>query len=55
MERTTGFSIAIHAAAIADGRFAPGCLPYESALTGAEFCSEIQRRGVKVTVSEQVA
>ena len=53
MERTTGFSIAIHAAAIAEGRFSPGCLPYESALTGEEFCTEIQRRGIRLSVVEQ--
>jgi len=53
MERTTGFSIAIHAAAIAAGSLPAGCIPYESALTGTEFCREIQKRGIKLTVTEE--
>ena len=51
MERTTGFSIAIHAAAIASGTLPPGCLRYESALTGTDFCAEIQRRGIKIKIT----
>jgi lysine 6-dehydrogenase len=54
MERTTGFSIAIHAAAIASGRLPVGCLRYETALSGTEFCQEIQRRGVSLKFSETV-
>ena len=54
MERTTGFSTSIHAQAIASGKLPTGCLRYESALTGAEFCAEIQRRGVKITFTEIV-
>ena len=52
MERTTGFSIAIHAAAIASGKLPTGCLRYETALSGTEFCHEIQRRGVSLKFSE---
>jgi len=55
MERTTGFSIAIHAAAIASGRLPVGCLRYETALSGTEFCQEIQRRGVSLKFSETVS
>jgi len=51
MERTTGFSMAIHAAAIADGSLPPGCLRYETALAGSEFLRQIQRRGVELKTS----
>ncbi len=54
MERTTGFSIAIHAQAIAAGSFQPGCLRYETALAGTEFCEQIKRRGIHIRVSEEV-
>ncbi len=53
MERTTGFSIAIHAAAIAAGKLPKGCLRYETALTGTDFCEQIQKRGVAIKVSEE--
>ena len=52
MERTTGFSIAIHAAAIASGTLPTGCLRYETALTGTEFCRQIQRRGISLKFSQ---
>ena len=52
MERTTGFSIAIHAAAIANGTLPTGCLRYESALTGSEFCKAMRMRGIKINVSK---
>jgi lysine 6-dehydrogenase len=51
MERTTGFSMAIHAGAIAAGELPKGCLRYETALTGTRFLEEIQRRGIKVRES----
>ncbi len=52
MERTTGFSIAIHAAAIAEGKLPAGCLRYETALKGAEFCNQIRRRGIPLKFSQ---
>jgi len=53
MERTTGFSMAIHAEAIASGKLPTGCLRYETALTGKDFCAQIQRRGIHLKVSEE--
>ena len=50
MERTTGFSISIHAIEMVHGRLPAGALRYEAALTGAKFCEEIQRRGIRLTV-----
>jgi len=54
MERTTGFSIAIIAAAIAGGQLPTGCLRYETALSGAEFCEQIQRRGIALKVTRRL-
>lgn len=51
MERTTGFSMAIHAAALASGALSPGCLRYENALTGHYFVEQIRRRGINIQVS----
>ncbi len=53
MERTTGFSIAIHAAAIARGELPCGALRYETALTGTFFVEEIQKRGIQIHLSEE--
>lgn len=53
MERTTGFSIAIHAAAIANGALPPGALRYETALTGTHFLAEIEKRGIGIRYSEE--
>jgi len=53
MERTTGFSMAIHAKAIAEGKLPGGALRYETALTGTDFVEEIQRRGIGVRFSEE--
>lgn len=53
MERLTGFSMSIHAQAAAAGRFPAGCLRYETALTGTEFCEGIQKRGIRISMSEQ--
>ena len=53
MERTTGFSIAIHAAAIAAGKVPAGTIRYENALTGHHFLDEIQRRGIHLKLSEE--
>lgn len=55
MERLTGFSIAIHAIAAANGKFAPGALRYENAMNGHEFVDEIQRRGIHVKFSMESA
>jgi len=53
MERTTGFSMAIHAAALANGALPKGCLPYESAIPGSVFLDEIKKRGIKVKESRE--
>jgi lysine 6-dehydrogenase len=49
MERLTGFSMAIFAREIAEGRVPSGAIRYEQALTGARFVEELQRRGVRLT------
>jgi lysine 6-dehydrogenase len=53
MERLTGFSIAIHAIALANGELPTGCLRYETALSGVKFVEEIQRRGIHLRFSEE--
>ncbi|MGV3613994.1 MAG: saccharopine dehydrogenase family protein [Fimbriimonas sp.] len=53
MERTTGFSIAIHAIAVANGEVPAGAVRYENALTGTRFLEEIQRRGIGLKFSEE--
>lgn len=53
MERTTGFSIAIHAIAIAEGEIPNGAIRYENAMTGTRFLQEIQRRGIRLKFSEE--
>ena len=53
MERLTGFSIAIHAAALAEGKMSAGCLRYEQALSGLEFIEAIQKRGIHLKFSEE--
>ncbi len=53
MERLTGFSIAIHANELAEGRLPSGALRYETALTGVRFLEEIQRRGIHLKFSEE--
>lgn len=53
MERTTGFSIAIHAIAIANGEIPSGAIRYENALTGTRFLEEIQKRGIHLKFSEE--
>lgn len=52
MERLTGFSAAIYAEAIAAGEIGPGCLRYETAMSGTRFVEEIQKRGIKLTIKE---
>ena len=51
MEQLTGMSTAIYAAAIAQGEMKPGCLRYESALTGHRFMDEMRRRPVNLTLT----
>lgn len=51
MEQLTGFSTAINAAHIVNGKVEPGCVRYESAMSGHDFVHELERRGIKVTKS----
>lgn len=51
MERLTGFSTAIYAKAIAEGRVPNGCNRYETALTGVYFVEELQKRGIDLKFS----
>jgi lysine 6-dehydrogenase len=53
MERTTGFSIAILAQAVAKGEVPAGAVRYENALTGTRFLEEIQKRGIHLKFSEE--
>ncbi|HSI71957.1 MAG TPA: saccharopine dehydrogenase C-terminal domain-containing protein [Fimbriimonas sp.] len=53
MERLTGFSIAIHANEMAEGRMPPGCIRYENAIPGGRFLEEIQKRGIHLKFSEE--
>ncbi|MFX1483006.1 MAG: saccharopine dehydrogenase family protein [Promethearchaeota archaeon] len=52
MERTTGWSIAIVALMMADGRAKKGAVPLELAISSSEFVQELRRRGIDV--KEQV-
>ncbi len=49
MERMTGFSAAIYAAYLGEGRAPAGCLRYESVMTGRYFVDELRKRGIAVT------
>jgi lysine 6-dehydrogenase len=51
MERLTGFSMAIFAKDVAEGKVPAGAVRYESALTGTRFVEEIQRRGIVLKFS----
>jgi lysine 6-dehydrogenase len=53
MERMTGFSVAIYADYVAKGLTQPGCLTYESVMSGSYFVDELQKRGVKIAFSEE--
>lgn len=48
MERMTGFSTAIIAAAIAAGRIPHGLIPYEQTMSGHEYLREFLKRGFQV-------
>jgi lysine 6-dehydrogenase len=52
MERMTGFSTATYAKHLSDGGCQPGCHRYETAMTGAKFLDEVQKRGIKVKIQE---
>ncbi len=51
MERLTGFSMAIYAIDMAEGKMPAGCLRYENAMTGTRFVDELQRRGIQLKFS----
>lgn len=51
MERLTGFSISIHALAIANGELEPGVIRYEQALKGQLFVERLRERGIEVKES----
>lgn len=53
MERLTGFSMAIVAIAIAEGKVEKGAIRYENAMTGVEFVQQLQRRGIHLKFSEE--
>lgn len=46
MERLTGYSLAIYAIEIAEGRVPKGAIRYEEAVTGTKFVEQIQKRDV---------
>jgi lysine 6-dehydrogenase len=52
MERLTGFSTATYAKHLADQACDPGCHRYETAMTGAKFVDEIQKRGIRLKFIE---
>ena len=52
MERLTGFSTATYAKHLADQGCEPGCHRYETAMTGAKFVDEIQKRGIRLKFTE---
>ncbi len=51
MERMTGFSTAIMAIEVAQGRVRTGCVRYEEAVPGKRVMDELARRGIPVKVS----
>lgn len=51
MERLTGFSMAIYAREMAEGRVPVGAIRYELAVSGTKFVEEIQKRGVQLKFS----
>jgi lysine 6-dehydrogenase len=52
MEQTTGYSIAIHAIAIANGGLPSGAVRYENALSGKFYLEELAKRGISAAISE---
>lgn len=49
MERTTGFSAAIIAIMIAQGKAKKGAIPLERAVSASDFVAELLKRGIKLT------
>ncbi|MCB0825864.1 MAG: saccharopine dehydrogenase NADP-binding domain-containing protein [Armatimonadetes bacterium] len=54
MERLTGFSTAIIAQEVVQGRVAKGAVRYENAMTGTSFLRELKRRHIDIRVQETV-
>lgn len=52
MERLTGFSVALYAIEVAEGRVPSGAIRYEEAVTGATFVEQIQKRGIVLKFSD---
>lgn len=52
MERMTGFSTATYAKHLADECCSSGVHRYETAMPGAKFVEEIQKRGIKLKIQE---
>ena len=52
MERLTGFSTAIIAQEVVQGRVAKGAVRYENAMTGTSFLRELKRRHIDIRVQE---
>jgi len=55
MEQGTGWHAAILTEAIAAGRVAPGVVPVEQAITGADFVNQARRRGFDIRVDVRTA
>lgn len=51
MERLTGFSMAIYAREVAEGRTPKGGVRYENGMTGTKFVEELQKRGIELRFS----
>lgn len=51
MQRTTGFSTAIVAHAVLQGRVKPGCRSSEESVNPAEFFNEAEKRGIQIRPS----
>jgi lysine 6-dehydrogenase len=52
MARLTGFSCAIVAREVAEGRVPRGAIRYETAMTGKAFLTELLKRGINIRISE---
>jgi lysine 6-dehydrogenase len=54
MERLTGFSLAIYAINVAQGKVPVGCVRYEEAMSGTSFIDQLEKRGIKFRFLEDV-
>ncbi|HEY0865839.1 MAG TPA: saccharopine dehydrogenase C-terminal domain-containing protein [Fimbriimonas sp.] len=54
MERLTGFSTAIVAIEIANGRIRKGAVPYETAISGGTMLDALRKRGIDIQVEKEV-